>query len=347
MPRAVLSKRRACYCFSLFVPLVLAATVPAQSIDVSLNVFYTNPANAGSGGTWELVAKTSSQPGIAGLSVLLTNISTAQNNGPRGTVNGSDPAGFSQFFNTFHPLGFRNVTIGQAPIPQGSLEAGDEQSVFYGVGSLTNGLPNLPVVPPGNNVMGPEFNSLTNAMDMPWATGDAFNDMAWNTAARLASGTFMPGLVPGFSMGGGGFANTGNVFTSVGSDTMHGTIAEATITRIIRSNLSMAILPDYNDNGVVDAADYVLWRDTSGQQGTGLAADGNNDGMVNQADYDLWRAHFGAAAAAPATAAAAGAQAHAVPEPNTVFLITMGGGLLWGLRWRIRNSIVVWDAASD
>src|SRR2546423_768988 len=30
---------------------------PAQSaqIDLSLNVFYTNPANTGSGGTWELV----------------------------------------------------------------------------------------------------------------------------------------------------------------------------------------------------------------------------------------------------------------------------------------------------
>jgi hypothetical protein len=34
---------------------------------------------------------------------------------------------------------------------------------------------------------------------------------------------------------------------------------------------------DYNGNGVVDAADYVVWRDTGG----------------SQAAYDLWRANFG------------------------------------------------------
>ena len=35
---------------------------------------------------------------------------------------------------------------------------------------------------------------------------------------------------------------------------------------------------DYNQNGFVDAADYVVWRDTLGQMGAGLAADGNNNG---------------------------------------------------------------------
>ncbi len=56
---------------------------------------------------------------------------------------------------------------------------------------------------------------------------------------------------------------------------------------------------DYNNNGVVDAADYVLWRNTLGST-TDLRADasgptvGVSNGVVDQADYDYWRAHFGA-----------------------------------------------------
>ena len=44
---------------------------------------------------------------------------------------------------------------------------------------------------------------------------------------------------------------------------------------------------DYNASGMVDAGDYVEWRNAFGQAGAGLAADGNGDGLVNQADYDL------------------------------------------------------------
>jgi len=57
---------------------------------------------------------------------------------------------------------------------------------------------------------------------------------------------------------------------------------------------TMAGLPgDYNGNGLVDAADYTLWRDTLGQTGVNLAADGNRDGVVNQVDYDYWKIRFG------------------------------------------------------
>jgi hypothetical protein len=41
---------------------------------------------------------------------------------------------------------------------------------------------------------------------------------------------------------------------------------------------------DYNGNGIVDAADYTVWRDSLGQTGTGLAADGDGNGVVDQAD---------------------------------------------------------------
>ena len=56
---------------------------------------------------------------------------------------------------------------------------------------------------------------------------------------------------------------------------------------------------DYNLNGAVDAADYVLWRETLGSS-TDLQADGSGpsvgvpNGVVDQADYTFWRSNFGA-----------------------------------------------------
>jgi subtilisin family serine protease len=52
---------------------------------------------------------------------------------------------------------------------------------------------------------------------------------------------------------------------------------------------------DYNRNGAVDAADYVVWRKTNG---TAVAsayagADGSGNVNVGSEDYTVWRAHFG------------------------------------------------------
>ncbi|HEY3394717.1 MAG TPA: choice-of-anchor Q domain-containing protein [Lacipirellulaceae bacterium] len=55
-----------------------------------------------------------------------------------------------------------------------------------------------------------------------------------------------------------------------------------------------ALLGDYNTNGVVDAADYVIWRKTLGSiVPTYTCADGDGDGAVDQDDCAIWRAHFG------------------------------------------------------
>jgi hypothetical protein len=52
---------------------------------------------------------------------------------------------------------------------------------------------------------------------------------------------------------------------------------------------------DYNQNGTVDAADYVVWRKTLGTTGLPAysGADGDGDGMVDQDDHGVWRANFG------------------------------------------------------
>jgi hypothetical protein len=111
-------------------------------------------------------------------------------------------------------------------------------------------------------------------------------------------------------------------------------------------NLSMTsafLTADYNQNGMVDAADYVVWRNLNQQSGAGLAADGNGDGNVDQGDYVLWRNSFGtsAAAALGTAASAASAAEQPVPEPRSVLLLAL---LVMGLtinpaalQWFVRH----------
>ena len=65
---------------------------------------------------------------------------------------------------------------------------------------------------------------------------------------------------------------------------------------------------DYNTNGVVDAADYVVWRNGLGTTYT-------------QADYDVWRANFGQTIGSGA--ASLRRPFIAVPEPATLTLLIM------------------------
>src|SRR5690606_17180139 len=59
---------------------------------------------------------------------------------------------------------------------------------------------------------------------------------------------------------------------------------------------------DFNNDGVVDAADYIAWRNNVGLVVTPFTgADGNGDGVVDTADYLVWKARFGL----PVTAAIA------------------------------------------
>ena len=50
---------------------------------------------------------------------------------------------------------------------------------------------------------------------------------------------------------------------------------------------------DFNNDGLVNAADYSVWRDSMGAMGSNLPADANNDGKVDQEDYLIWKGHFG------------------------------------------------------
>jgi hypothetical protein len=82
---------------------------------------------------------------------------------------------------------------------------------------------------------------------------------------------------------------------------------------------------DYNHNGIVDAADYVVWR---ANQGTNNVLP--NDpigGTIGAAQYNQWRANFG-----PTAGSGAGAIVNAaVPEPAT-FVLLMFAATGWCVR---------------
>ncbi len=73
------------------------------------------------------------------------------------------------------------------------------------------------------------------------------------------------------------------------------------------------LVGDYNLDGVVDAADYTVWRNTLGSTAD-LRANGDNTGasfaVVDEADYLAWKNNFGAVAGGAARAAS-----NSVPEP--------------------------------
>jgi len=86
-------------------------------------------------------------------------------------------------------------------------------------------------------------------------------------------------------------------------------------------DLQVVLQGDYNGNGAVDTADYVVWRTQNGQSGTGLAADGDGNGTVNDLDFDYWRARYGNTGGSGAGSSLAGNQA--VPEPATSAMLAL------------------------
>lgn len=123
--------------------------------------------------------------------------------------------------------------------------------------------------------------------------GNLFDILDWGTL----SGTFATLNLPG----GGLTWNTSQLYTT-------GTLSVG------------GLLGDYNLNGKVDSADYVVWRNTLGQTGTGLAADGDFNNVIDAGDFAVFRGHFGETAGMR-TGAASNV---VVPEPASVLLMLFG-----------------------
>jgi hypothetical protein len=76
---------------------------------------------------------------------------------------------------------------------------------------------------------------------------------------------------------------------------------------------------DYNNDGTVNAADYVLWR-----KGGSLANEVADVGTISAADYAEWRARFGN----PSLGSGASIGGGAVPEPSSIWMLSVGA-IIW------------------
>jgi hypothetical protein len=86
-------------------------------------------------------------------------------------------------------------------------------------------------------------------------------------------------------------------------------------------SLAQPLFGDYNENGAVDAADYVVWRENVGT--TNVLPNDALGGTIGAAHYDQWRANFGNP---PGSGLGSGS---AVPEPASAALALLGLVGLW------------------
>jgi hypothetical protein len=79
---------------------------------------------------------------------------------------------------------------------------------------------------------------------------------------------------------------------------------------------------DYNGNGIVDAADYTVWRDHLDQTFTLPNRDSANTGPISAADYASWKTNFGNHTGSGSIGNAA------VPEPSAAALALLVCGMM-------------------
>jgi len=216
-----------------------------------------------------------------------------------------------------------------------------------GAGKVGGNLSNSSgIVAPGQSigrlsVAGNYSQAASGALAIEIASLSNFDVLNVDGTASL-SGSLMISLVNGFQ------PSSGNTFDVVAASSL--TTSGLSLTgasgfafQVIAGNIlrltfgaTVPILGDYNGNGQVDAADYVIWRKTLGST-SDLRADGNQDGTINQSDYTVWRSRFGSSSGSGAAASTA------VPEPAALGLLV---GML--LPWLVgRRSFVIQRAESS
>ena len=92
------------------------------------------------------------------------------------------------------------------------------------------------------------------------------------------------------------------------------------ITELVRT-----VAGDFNLDGTVDAADYVVWRNSHGATGALYTqGDADLDGDVDGNDLTTWRNKFGFVRAPLTAGSGSLASLQAVPEPASLVLSIMG-----------------------
>lgn len=104
-------------------------------------------------------------------------------------------------------------------------------------------------------------------------------------------------------------------------------VAVYTATTVVLRVDDVGVLGDFNDDGIVNIGDYVVWRNNLGAPDESGIADNGDGGGVNASDYQLWRDNFGMSL----STLEVGGISSAVPEPKTRILLTLSLAMVIGL----------------
>jgi hypothetical protein len=125
-------------------------------------------------------------------------------------------------------------------------------------------------------------------------------------------------------------ATVGDVYSFDSAWIDNGTIAGSQAARLygISPPRVSTLYGEYNDNGIVDTADYVMWRKNLGSSVT-LPND-QTPGFVTQPDFDVWRGNFGIVGIV--VGGGASSESASVPEPSSLLPLGIGAINLLGFR---------------
>jgi hypothetical protein len=213
----------------------------------------------------------------------------------------TNPSGGCCLFNNGTYAGFRNDGAGGAPQPKIDIDLGGTfQLSSFTLHYLVEDRPSIYAPQPIRNMAG---DIMFNAVTVSGSTdGETFTPLGFDN-------DFVPVFGPDGDFGSGAAEIRTSMIDLMGANASHLSVDIRTpwswifLSEIVLDGTGSAGLTgDYNSDGSVDAADYVLWRKNDGAPG----------------GYNAWRTNFGRTAGSGLGSAAA-----AMPEPASALLLAI------------------------
>ncbi len=218
-----------------------------------------------------------------------------------------------------------------------SINAGVEMGVADGV-AIPNRIDNFGVLAPGNQIGGfsttnySQFAGASLQIQLAGTTAGTQHDQLIVDGIAVLEGSLDVELLNGFE------PSLGDEFVVLDADLIQAnftefnlpTLRDSLLWEATKTNTAITLTVrggDYNNDGIVNHSDFIVWQNNLGGTGIGIPGDGNADGIVDGADYAVWRNSFLATAAA--SQAIAG-----VPEPSTLSVLCLSFAAFGGCQRR-------------
>jgi len=246
------------------------------------------------------------------------------------------------------PAGGLTFSTRDAFIDTGTVFSGASDALTIGAGrtlgiregySLNRSLINHGTLAPGLQlgaitVQSSYYQFADGALDIQLreTTADTEHDKLVVTSGAFLGGKLDVSLLSGFEPA------AGDSFTVLAASSLTGNfnsvelplLNSGLVWNYARTTTSVTLsvaAADFNRNGVADAGDYIIWRNTRNTSVPTAysGADANGDSFINDADLTIWRNNVGNTSGSAPGAGAGSLGGAAVPEPAGALLLLAGG----------------------